>query len=149
MSEFFTLEQLKERANGIPVTIPDWGPDKTITVRCKKPDVMPVIMKAGMVPNQLAKAASDLFSGKYEEKNEEPESKGWEQLFKVLEAVAEACLIEPTFAQFQEHCPLSFEQKMAILSWAMGEQNSLDNFREGARLLGINVDSKNMAVSAE
>lgn len=127
-----TLEELRERAKGEEVEIPDWTPDQTIVVRLRRLDLTaPEIGLMGRMkafPNALkAKAIKGSAPGKL---MEEMDPEAMDSMMEMFTTVARLALLEPTYEQIVETgLVLTMEQKMAIFGWQQGEIDALEPFR--------------------
>ena len=130
-----SIEELKAIAQGQLLDIPGWEPDSTITVRVKRIDVTPQLMKMGTLPNLLRAAAKDAFDGQSEEEAVEAttakvaDGMNFDELIPMMDAMCREALVEPTFEQMEEICPLHFTQKFAIFNFLIAEVKALNSFR--------------------
>lgn len=140
-----TVEEIHEKAKGIPVDIPDWEPDSTITVRLRSIDVTPLLMESGAFPDELSSEVVTMFEDaeKEMEKNKKFPDKelaeelkkakrpvNMEKLVPILDKIAEQSLAEPTFEEIQKIYPLTLQQKMAIFKFVTGGIESMKPFRQ-------------------
>lgn len=138
MSEVISLQEIKEKAKGTILEIPDWEPGKTIKVRVRSIDVTPHLMSAGSIPNELKAIAVEAFEGS--ESDDEimkrvankvgGSSAEIERFMPILNAIASEALAEPTYQEIEEIYPLTLQQKMSILNFVMGEVDDLKPFRK-------------------
>lgn len=145
MSGVITLEQIKAKAQGTIINIPDWEDERqTIQVRVRKIDLTARIMGGGMLPNDLRLAAEKVFSGI---SAEELEKDLQEQISKdvnvsafvgMLDEMVREALVEPTYDEIQKIYPLTMAQKMVIFNWLVGEVKQLKPFRGKSGLNGGN-----------
>lgn len=130
-----SLEEIKKKAEGVVIEIPDWTPGAQIAVRVKAIDMTPHIMKLEKMPNVLKVAATEVFngSGKKTGKSDKAlEDIGFENMdamLPIIDGVVADVLIEPTFEEVQKVYPLTMEQKMVLFKFAMGGLEKLDSFR--------------------
>ena len=128
-----SLENIKEKAKGTIVEIPDWEPGKTINVRLRVIDVTPLMMETGTIPDELSVEVANMM-----EKGEEvdPEKLGTDakmnptSFLPVLTAIAKEALVEPTYAEIEEIYPLTMQQKLAIFKFVTGGIEQIKPFRE-------------------
>ena len=128
-----SLENIKAKAKGSIVKIPDWEPGKTINVRLRTIDVTPLMMEAGTIPDELSVEVANMM-----EKGEEvdPEKLGADtkvntkSFLPVLTAVAKEALVEPTYTEIEEIYPLTMQQKLAIFKFVTGGIEQIKPFRE-------------------
>lgn len=130
-----SIDEIKKKAKGNLIEIPDWEPDKTIKVRLKSIDVSPILMESGAIPDELSLEVSTMFGDK-EEGKESKTPKSAEQVkgslkkfMPVLDAVAKEALAEPTYEEINEIYPLTIQQKMAIFSYVMEGVGKFKPFR--------------------
>jgi len=145
-----TIQEIKQRASGTVIDIPDWEPGGKIKVRVRRPDLIALLKKVGFAPNEFMGVIDDKqkVEAKVKETVGQAEDGGWESMERVLDAVAEASLIEPAFKDIQKVLPMTFQQKMEIFNWAMGEQRELLPFRAGAGVSGTDSGSKDVGLSS-
>lgn len=141
--EGITLDQIRERAQGDLVEIPDWTPGDTIHVRLRAVDFSPYLLQLDQLPNNLQKAAVEVFEGESTEEeaakkleaaaSEEADGsssfKSVEKLLPMIESIAKEALAEPTYDEIQEVYPLTLAQKMAIFHHSMQGVGRLEKFR--------------------
>lgn len=133
-----SLEQIKERAKGTVLEIPDWIPGKTIYVRVRAIDVTPHLMKAGTIPNELKAVAVEAFEGKdgtkvVEDMSNSELASNISKLMPVLDAIVEEALVEPKYSEVQKVYPLTLAQKMAIFNFVLSEVEDLKPFRKESK----------------
>lgn len=115
---------LKELQVGAEVPIPDFNGEGEITVRLKRPSILSMAAK-GMIPNGLMAAAQKVFT--------EDTSNGdvdVSQIGGVMDIVAEAALVDPTYAEIKEAgFELTDDQVSHIFTFVQGGVNGLKKFR--------------------
>lgn len=133
-----SLEELRLKAMGVPVEIPDWEPGKTIWVRAKPIDMTPYMLQFQALPNKLKTAAVEVFHGEDPERQaqaqrtvEELGQDSIAQMLPLLDQVARDTLTEPTFDEIQALLPMTLNQKMALFQHALGGLDMLESFRTG------------------
>jgi hypothetical protein len=131
-----TLEEIQQRACGEVIEIPDWDGQGTIRVRARKIDITPLVMQAGVIPNQLKLKAQEVFEGKISEKDIGSVDVDVEKIMPALDAAAKAALVEPKYEEIQEILPLTLNQKLAIFSFVSEEVKQLESFRGKQRKHG-------------
>lgn len=127
-----SLEDIKEKAKGEVVEIPDWEPEKTINVRLKRIDVTPIMMESGSIPDDLSKEVATMME-KGEEIDPEKLDTGKfnpDNFIPVLNSIAKEALAEPTYEEINEVYPLTMNQKLAIFKFVTGGIEQLKPFRE-------------------
>jgi len=125
-----TLEQIRERARGEVIEIPDWDGRGTIKVRARKIDITPIAMQAGVIPNSLKVKAQEVFEGKVPRRIKTDEiTLEMEKLIPALDAIAKEALVEPRYEDIQAILPLTLMQKLAIFRYVTKEVQQLESFR--------------------
>lgn len=124
-----TLDEIKRRAEGEVIDIPDWDGVGTIAVRVRRIDITPIILKAGVLPNSLKIAAQEVFEGKRPTAKQQDIDLEVDKLMPTLDAVAQECLLEPQYEDIQSIYPLTLNQKLALLTYVTGEVEQLRSFR--------------------
>lgn len=133
-----TLEEIKQRAQGTVIEIPDWDGSGKIEARVRRIDLVTNIMKSGILPNELRVVAEEVFTGAQEGKIEEDlkkqlqgkENVKLEEFFVALDNMVKEALVEPKYDDVQAIYPLTMAQKMAIFFWLMEEVEDLKPFRQ-------------------
>jgi len=123
-----TLEEIRQRARGEVVEIPDWDGQGTIRVRLRKIDLTPIVLQAGLLPNNLKVKAQEMFEGRPRPGGSDVDL-DLQKLMPALDAVAREALVEPTYQQITEILPLTLSQKLAILNWVTQDLQALEKFR--------------------
>ena len=132
MSKPITLAEIKRKAEGTLVDIPDWeNPNDTIAVRLRRIDITKKVISGGLLPNDLKGLADKVFDGvDMEQIGEEFKDQVFagndmaeklEGFTGMLDALCDEAMLEPKFAEVQEVYPLTLPQKMAIFNWLMGD----------------------------
>lgn len=126
-----SLETLKQMKKTDIDELPSFDDGTKFIVELKKPNMMNLIT-TGKIPNTLLSIAMQMFNGKTSElanrASEDP--KILKEMVGMMHVLAEACLINPTYAQLKENnIDLTENQLMAILSYSQGGVKALENFR--------------------
>ncbi|SFU40450.1 hypothetical protein [Alicyclobacillus macrosporangiidus] len=124
-----SLDEIRRRAEGEVIDIPDWDGKGTIPVRVRRIDITPIILKAGVLPNSLKIAAQEIFEGKKPAAKQPDVELELEKLMPTLDAIAKECLLEPKYEDIQNIYPLTLNQKLALLTYVTGEVEQLRPFR--------------------
>lgn len=129
-----TLDEIRERARGEVIEIPDWNGRGTIKVRVRKIDITPIVMQAGVIPNSLKVKAQEVFEGEVKRnvKSDDIDIE-MEKLMPALDAIAREALVEPKYDDIQGILPLTLNQKLAILNYVTEELKQLEPFRRKPR----------------
>ncbi|HEY8414646.1 MAG TPA: hypothetical protein VIK99_02625, partial [Thermaerobacter sp.] len=112
-----TLEEIKQRARGEVVEIPDWDGRGTIRVRLRRIDLTPIIMQHGFLPNSLKMKVQERFEGRPVKPKAGEVDVDLNKLMPALDAVAKEALVEPPYEEVTKIMPLTLTQKLAILNW--------------------------------
>ncbi|PZN08277.1 MAG: hypothetical protein DIU69_10305 [Bacillota bacterium] len=125
-----TLEQIRERARGEVIEIPDWDGRGTIKVRARKIDITPIVLRAGIIPNSLKVKAQEVFEGEAPKRLKADEfDLEMEKLIPALDAIVKEALVEPKYEDIQAILPLTLMQKLAIFRYVTKEVQQLESFR--------------------
>lgn len=123
-----TLEDLGQYAKGQKVRFPDFAEGQPFVARVKRPSLL-VLSKQGKIPNSLLNSATSMFTGGSD--NAEVDKDTMSNMYDVIEVIAEAALIEPTFKMLKEAgIDLSDNQLMAIFNYSQNGIKALDSFRQ-------------------
>jgi len=137
-----SLDDLKDLSKGEIIKLPPWeGIDRPyVPVRVKHIDFTQHLMELENMPNQLMKAAQEVFEGKDPETDTPDEEKALaflkenkeqlEEMKPVITAMAKEALVEPTYEDFEETMPLTFGQKMAIFQYVVSGVKQVEPFRK-------------------
>lgn len=137
-----SLDELTNLSKGEIIKLPPWeGIDRPyVPVRVKHIDFTKHLMGLDKMPNQLMKAAQEVFEGKDPQKDAPDEEKALnflqenkeqlEEMKPVITAMAKEALVEPTYEEFEETMPLTFGQKMAIFQYVVSGVKQVEPFRK-------------------
>lgn len=122
-----SLEKLKSYAGGNIVQLPSFAEGQPFVARLKRPSLM-ALAKQGKIPNALLVKANELFTN---EAGHDPEDENMmAEMFDVLEVMAEATFVEPTYEQIkQAGVELTDEQMMFIFTYGQKGVQALEMFR--------------------
>lgn len=127
-----TLQDLKKYAEGVKVQLPSFSESCPFVVVLKSPSVVRMAM-SGRIPNQLMKVAVELFTGETEEKHNktaDEKLKEMSDVRDVMELVADAAMVSPTFKEVKEAgLELSDAQLLAIYNFTQTGIEDLRFFR--------------------
>lgn len=125
-----SLEEIKAKAKGNLVEIPDWEPTKMIKVRLRMIDVTPLIMNSGAIPDELSVEVATMFEeGKIDRLSKDTKVKT-SQFADTLDAIAKEALVEPSYEAINEIYPLTMQQKLAIFKYVTGGIELMKPFRK-------------------
>lgn len=122
-----SFADLETYSKGQLVELPAFAEGQPFVARIKRPSMLALI-KSGKIPNSLIKTASQLFAEGMPDM--EADDKAMNNLFDILDHVAEACLVEPTYQQIKEvGMELSDDQYMFIFNYTQRGVKALESFR--------------------
>lgn len=120
------INDLKEYSRGIVVEFPPFAEDQPFYARLRRPSMLEMV-KNGQIPNELLGAANDLFVGSFEAK----ENDSMKTLFEVLDTIAKASFMEPTFEEIKESgISLTDDQYMFLFNYVQKGPRALNSFRK-------------------
>lgn len=139
-----TLNELKAKAKGQLLEIPDFSGDgKSIMVRIKRIDFSKELLDSGEfnltgilaedTRKKLEKVTNEDEREKIITEDLQKSEKSEEDLkgiFELMDKVCKLCLLEPTWSDFNEVYPLTFQQKYFIFNWVIGDIKDLQPFRK-------------------
>ncbi len=134
--QVITLDQVKQKAQGQVIDIPDWEPDKTIKVRVRKIDITPLLLSSGTIPNELSNEVSNYLSeGGDPEKAvkkmaKNPPKFDSTKFLPTLNAIVKEALVEPAYEELEKVYPLNMSQKLAIFKYVTGGIEDMKSFRD-------------------
>ena len=124
--EITPITTLKEYSNGEIIQFPPFAENKPFVARVKRPSMM-VLMKTGKIPNTLLSAANALFSG---EIGNQADNDAYKEVLGVIEVLAEAGFVEPTWNELQEAgIELTDEQYTFLFNYIQRGVKALEPFR--------------------
>lgn len=126
-----SLETLKQMKKDEIVELSPFEDGTRFVVRLQKPSMMHLI-SGGKVPNTLLNVAMDMFRGKTPEiaSNATKDVKAFKDMVGMMEVLAEACLVEPSFKVLKkENIKLTESQLMDIMVYSQGGLKALESFR--------------------
>lgn len=126
MTEITSIKDLQKYAKGQIVELPPFAEGQPFIARLRRPSML-VLAKTGKIPNELLITANNLFSGKGVDNEKEDAMK---EVFSIIDTMAEACFVEPTYKQLQEiGLELTDEQMMFIFEYSQAGVKALKPFR--------------------
>jgi len=123
-----SLEEIKERAKGTVIPIPDWDDKGTIYVRVKPVDVTGKLLTAGVLPNTLKVEVAKAFEGAAKLDADKIDV-NLNKIIPLLDTIVSEALVEPSYEEIQNILPLTLNQKLTIFNHVMGEVKQLAPFR--------------------
>lgn len=119
-----TIEELKAFSSGQVVELPSFAEGQPFYARLKRPSMM-TLVKQGKIPNELLHSANSLFANGGASINTD-DDKMMAQLFDLLDVMAEATFVEPTYKEIKDAgVELTDEQLMFIFSYSQEGVNAL------------------------
>lgn len=133
--QVISIDDIKKKAEGYLVEIPDWEPNKTINVRLRAIDITPMLLESGAVPDELSVEVATMFEGeeKIQQESAPKDKSDYKMKMKkfspVLDAIAKQALAEPTWDEINEVYPLTMQQKLAIFKSVTAGIEKMKPFR--------------------
>ena len=128
-----SLEQLKKVKQTEIINLGKFEDGTEFVAELKKPDLMQLAAER-KIPNVLATEVVKLFNGKDKLAKKvvaEDDAEALAQLGELMNVLAEASLVNPTYKQLQEiNIELTQEMKMSIMMFTQGGVETLKNFRK-------------------
>lgn len=123
-----SVNDLHMYGQGKVVRFPDFAEGQPFVARVRRPSML-VLAKQGKIPNTLLNAANELFAGGGSGMDAD-NPKMLSDLYDVCEVIAEAALMQPTYAEIkQAGIQLSDNQMMALFSYTQNGIRALESFR--------------------
>jgi hypothetical protein len=121
-----SIADLQSYSQGTVVELPPFAEGQPFVARLRRPSML-ALMKNGQIPNSLMNKAQQLFDG--DGKSLEG-SGAMAEVMGVLEVMAEATFIEPTYRQIKEAgVELTDDQLMFIFSYSQQGVKAIEPFR--------------------
>lgn len=127
------ITKIEDITGGEVIELPHFPNGKTFVARLKTPSIL-TLCATGQIPNELLAEATDIYEGK------DMQEGHIEQYGKVLNAVAKAVLVEPTFEEVKDY--LSSVQLIAIYNYSQAGVSALKPFRQIQEFLKNDDTSK-------
>ncbi|TQO55818.1 hypothetical protein [Paraclostridium bifermentans] len=127
-----SLDTLRQMKRTDTVKLSSFEDGTEFIVEMKKPNMMQLIT-SGKVPNTLLSVAMQMFNGGTGELATKAtnDAKTLKELVGMMEVLAEACLVAPSYSVLKENnIDLTEQQLMDILTYSQGGVKSLENFRK-------------------
>nr|DAG38786.1 MAG TPA: hypothetical protein [Caudoviricetes sp.] len=127
-----TFEELTKYSSGVVMELTPFSESQPFVARLKRPDLIDIVTTE--FPNELLGVAYELFnSDEQEQENKNPEKvfKASAERKKVLEIIAKATLVEPSFEEIEKAgMKLTFVQLLEIYEYVNRGVENLKFFRE-------------------
>jgi hypothetical protein len=121
-----SVADLQSYASGAIVELPPFAEGQPFVARLRRPSML-ALMKNGKIPNSLINKAQQLFDG--DSKSLEGSS-AMQEIMDVLEIMAEATFLEPTYKQIKEAgIELTDDQLMFIFNYSQQGVKAIEPFR--------------------
>jgi hypothetical protein len=120
------LQELSEYGKGTLVPFPDFAEGQPFVARLRRPSMLSLV-KQGKIPNKLLSTANTLFANNSFDVGDDEAMKN---LFEVIDVLAEACFLEPTYAELRSAgVELTDDQMMFLFNYTQQGVKALDSFR--------------------
>lgn len=126
-----TFEELTKYSSGVVMELTPFSESQPFVARLKRPDLIDVVTTE--FPNELLDTAYKLFNEEKEQENKNPDKvfKESAERKKVLELIAKATLVEPSFEEIEKAgMKLTFVQLLEIYEYVNRGVENLKFFRE-------------------
>lgn len=126
-----TFEELTKYSSGVVMELTPFSESQPFVVRLKRPDLIDVVTTE--FPNELLDTAYKLFNDEQEQESKNPDKvfKESAERKKVLEVIAKATLVEPSFEEIEKAgMKLTFVQLLEIYEYVNRGVENLKFFRE-------------------
>lgn len=122
-----TVADLKKYAKGTVVEFPPFGDGQPFVARIRRPSMMKLAME-GKFPNELIVKANELFAGDSLAVNPDDDDT-MKSVKGVIDVIAEASFIEPTYQEIKENIDLTDDQMMFLFNYSQQGIKALSDFR--------------------
>lgn len=126
-----TFEELTKYSSGVVMELTPFSESQPFVARLKRPDLIDVVTTE--FPNELLDTAYKLFNDEQEQESKNPDKvfKESAERKKVLELIAKATLVEPSFEEIEKAgMKLTFVQLLEIYEYVNRGVENLKFFRE-------------------
>ena len=120
------IDDLVKASQGTLIELPPFIEGQPFVARLKRPSML-ALVRAGKIPNALIATANELFAkGGFDTDDNEALS----NMFGVLDAICEACFVEPSYQQLKEAgVQLTDDQLMFVFNYTQRGVTALGSFR--------------------
>lgn len=127
VTKITSIEELNKYKNGEIVQLPDFAEGQPFYARLKRPSLL-VLAKRGKIPNTLLQTATEMFTGR---NNNKINTETLKNMFDVIDVICEASFIEPSYQQLKDNdIDLTDDQMTFIFNYAQSGTKALESFRE-------------------
>lgn len=124
-----TLEELQAYTQGQVVELPPFADGMPFVARIRRPSIL-VLAKGGKIPNDLLKAANDLFTGAPSSNKKGMDDNTLAQMYDIFDIICEASFIEPSYQDIKSvGLELTDEQYAFIFNYSQRGITALKSFR--------------------
>lgn len=121
-----SLEDLVKASQGVIIELPPFAEGQPFVAKLRRPSMLALI-KSGKIPNSLLATANKLFA---DGTVDEDDPNALSSLFSVLDALCEACFVEPSYNEMKTAgVELTDDQLMFIFNYTQRGVAALDSFR--------------------
>lgn len=121
-----SLEDLVKASQGVIIELPPFVEGQPFVAKLRRPSMLALI-KSGKIPNSLLATANKLFA---DGTVDEDDPHALSSLFSVLDAICEACFVEPSYTEMKAAgVELTDDQLMFIFNYTQRGVAALDSFR--------------------
>lgn len=93
-----SIEDLVKASEGTLIELPSFSEGTPFVAKLRRPSML-ALVKAGKIPNALLLTANKLFSSGTIDSED---SGAMENLFKILDALCDACFVEPSYQDIKK-----------------------------------------------
>ena len=123
------LDDLRNYAAGAVVELPPFADGQPFVARLGRPSML-VLIKSGKIPNTLMSVATSLFNNTVSDEILSNEN-FFVEMCDVLDILAEATFLEPTYQQMKEiGLELTDEQMLFVFNYTQKGVKALESFRK-------------------
>ena len=122
-----SLADLMKYSKGVVDEFPPFGEGQPFVARIRRPSLMKLAVE-GKIPNELLTKANELFASDGSGINPK-ESNMMQNIKAVIDIIAEASFIEPTYSEIKENVGLTDDQMMFLFNYTQQGVKALSDFR--------------------
>lgn len=134
-----SIQDLVKASSGTIIELPPFSEGHPFVAKIRRPSLLNLV-KSGKIPNALLSTANKLFANGTVDTED---SGALENLFNVLDAICDACFIEPSYKEMKEAgVELTDEQLMFIFNYTQTGVAALNSFRSQFRDPGTDTNEQ-------